>query len=143
MRNISNENSFKHKSFIFVITSKHVYRLDLATRSSSSFFLIAYELDEPLAALISSSAKHSAIVLILRKAASLAPVHNNQIAWFTLRNGDTSTACLLTVPARPIRVESSLGPELMMAVTRTFIGTRKTCLVNIRSYSQKKNTAIC
>lgn len=33
-----------------------------------------------LAALISSSAKHSAIVLMLRKAASRAPVHNSQIA---------------------------------------------------------------
>lgn len=70
------------------------------------------------AALINSSARHSAIVLILRKDASLAPVHNNQIAWFTLLKGDTSTACLLTVPARPIRVESSRGPELIIAETK-------------------------
>lgn len=42
--------------------------------------------------------------------------------WLTLLSGDTSTACRLTVPARPIRVESSLGPELMMAVTRTCRG---------------------
>lgn len=109
---------FKDKEFIFV-TIICSYRLDLATRSSSSFFLIAYELEEPLAALINSSARHSAIVLMLRNAASLAPVHNNQIAWLTRRKGDTSTACLLTVPARPIRVESSLGPELIMAVTNT------------------------
>ena len=47
-----------------------IYRLDLATRSSSSFFLMAYELDEPLAALINSSARHSAIDLTLRKADS-------------------------------------------------------------------------
>merc|ERR1711913_37491 len=98
------------------------YLLDLATRSSSSFFLIALLLLEPLAALISSSARHSAMVLMLRKAASRAPVHSSQIAWLTLLRGDTSTACLLTVPARPIRVESSRGPELMMALTRTCRG---------------------
>lgn len=69
------------------------HRLDLATRSSSSFFceqrlekdfdkkitpvstLIAYEFDEPLAALISSSARHSAMDLTLRKADSR--VYNN------------------------------------------------------------------
>lgn len=113
------ENNVKIQGLLYFPYIKNVYRLDLATRSNSSFFLIAYEFDEPLAALISSSAKHSPIVLMLRKAASLAPVHSNQIAWLTRRNGDTSTACLLTVPARPIRVESSLGPELMMAVTRT------------------------
>lgn len=55
-------------------------RLDLATRSSSSFFLIAYELEEPLAALMSSSARHSAMVLMFLKAASRAPVHSSQIA---------------------------------------------------------------
>merc|ERR1711867_18403 len=99
-----------------------IYLLDLATLSSSSFFLMAYEFDEPLAAFISSSAKHSAIVLMFLKADSLAPVHNNQIAWLTRRRGDTSTACLLTVPARPIRVESSRGPELMIAFTRTCRG---------------------
>merc|ERR1719313_2228581 len=43
-------------------------RLALATRSTSSFFLMAYELEEPLAALMSSSARHSAIVFMLRKA---------------------------------------------------------------------------
>ena len=42
--------------------------------------------------------------------------------WLTLRSGDTSTACLLTVPARPIRVESSRGPLLMMAFTSTCRG---------------------
>merc|ERR1712121_500555 len=99
-----------------------VYLLDLATRSNSSFFLIAYEDEEPLAALISSSAKHSAMVLMLRKAASRAPVQSSQMAWLTLLRGDTSTACLLTVPARPIRVESSRGPELMMAWTRIWRG---------------------
>merc|ERR1711913_154547 len=98
------------------------YLLDLATRSSSSFFLIALLLLEPLAALISSSARHSAMVLMFLKAASRAPVHSSQTAWLTLLRGDTSTACLLTVPARPIRVESSRGPELMMALTRTWRG---------------------
>lgn len=44
------------------------------------------------------------------------------VTWLTLRRGDTSTACLLTVPARPIRVESSRGPLLMMAFTKTWRG---------------------
>ena len=44
-----------------------VYRLALATRSISSFFLIAYELLLPFDALIISSARHSAHVLMLRK----------------------------------------------------------------------------
>lgn len=44
------------------------------------------------------------------------------LTWLTRLSGDTSTACLLTVPARPIRVESSLGPELIIADTRTCSG---------------------
>ena len=44
------------------------------------------------------------------------------MAWLTLLRGDTSTACRLTVPARPIRVESSRGPLLVMASTRTWRG---------------------
>ena len=51
-----------------------IYRLDLATRSISSFFLMAYELDDPFAAFMISSARHSAMVLMLRKEASRAPV---------------------------------------------------------------------
>ena len=57
--------------------------------------------------------------LMFLKAASLAPVQSSQMAWLTLLRGETSTACLLTVPARPILVLSSLGPELMMALTTT------------------------
>jgi hypothetical protein len=45
-----------------------------------------------LAALMSSSAKHSAMVLMLRNAASRAPVQSNQMAWLTRLNGETSTA---------------------------------------------------
>lgn len=71
------------------------------------------------------------MVLILRKAASLAPVHNNQIAWFTRLKGETSTACLLTVPALPIRVESSRGPEFMMAVTKTLNKKKYICYISI------------
>jgi hypothetical protein len=41
---------------------------------------MAYELLEPLAALISSSARHSAMVFTLRNAASRAPVVSSQIA---------------------------------------------------------------
>src|SRR5688572_29134029 len=71
---------------------RYVYRLDLATRSSSSFFLMASELLLPLAALMSSSARHSAMDLTLRKAASRAPVVRRAMAWLTLRRGETSTA---------------------------------------------------
>lgn len=91
-------------------------------RSSSSFFLMAYELEEPFAALISSSARHSAMLLTFLKLASLAPMVNRAMAWLTLLSGDTSTACLRTVPADPIRVESSRGPQLTIASTATWIG---------------------
>ena len=40
----------------------------------------AHLFEEPLAALMSSSARHSAMVLMLRKAASRAPVVSSQIA---------------------------------------------------------------
>ena len=73
-------------------------------------------------ALISSSAKHSAMDLIFLKEASRAPVHNNHMAWLTRLNGATSTACRRTVPARPMRVESSRGPLLMMASHKTWRG---------------------
>ena len=74
--------------------------------------LMAYELEEPLAALMSSSARHSAIDLTLRKADSRVylnqvisiftapqkkeilhtPMVMRAIAWLTRRRGDTSTA---------------------------------------------------
>ena len=72
--------------------------------------LMAYELDEPLAALMSSSARHSAIDFTLRNADSRVyqdkvrnremckmrkgrtPIVRSEIAWFTLRRGETSTA---------------------------------------------------
>merc|ERR1712225_134399 len=101
---------------------RYVYRLDLATRSSSSFFLMAYELEEPLAALMSSSARHSATDLMLRKAASRAPMVRRAMAWLTRRRGETSTAWRRTVPAEPIRVESSRGPQLTMASTAIWMG---------------------
>merc|ERR1719378_256189 len=72
--------------------SYFVYLLDLATRSNSSFFLIAKLLEDPLLALINSSARHSAMVLMDLKEASLVPVHTSQMAWFTRRSGATSTA---------------------------------------------------
>merc|ERR1719192_1530088 len=100
----------------------NVYRLDLATRSSSSFFLIAKLLLLPLAAFMSSSAKHSATVLMFRKAAFLAPVVINQMAWLTRLIGETSQACRRTEPARPIRVESSRGPPFMIALTQIWTG---------------------
>ena len=111
----------KHIFFWFEKT-KNFYLLDTATLSNSSLFLNAYELGDSLAALISSSAKHSAMVLMFRKADSRAPVHNNQMAWLTRLSGETSTAWRLTVPARPILVESSLGPLFLMASTKIFNG---------------------
>lgn len=98
------------------------YRLLLATRSSSSFFLIAYEFELPLAALINSSARHSAMLLTLRKAASRAPIVRRAMAWLTRRSGETSTAWRRTVPAEPILVLSSRGPQLTMASTATWMG---------------------
>lgn len=74
--------------------------------------------EHTLEALISSSARHSAMLLMLRNEASLAPVQSNQMAWLTRRKGDTSTAWRRTVPARPMRVESSLGPLFIIAFTR-------------------------
>ncbi|KAL2286580.1 hypothetical protein FJTKL_06928 [Diaporthe vaccinii] len=106
----------------FAVVLVAIYRLDLATRSSSSFFLMAYELLEPLAALMSSSARHSAMDLTLRNEASRAPVVSREMAWLTRRRGDTSTAWRRTVPAEPIRVESSRGPQLTMASTATWMG---------------------
>ena len=44
------------------------------------------------------------------------------MAWLTRRSGETSTACRRTVPCEPIRVESSRGPVLTMASTRTWMG---------------------
>ena len=53
------------------------------------------------AALMISSARHSAMVFTLWKAASLAPVQSKYSAMLTRRKGDMSTACLLTTPAEP------------------------------------------
>ena len=128
----SNATSFPHSPAAIVTASQpvfvapnatlSVYRLLLATRSSSSFFLIAYEFELPLAALINSSARHSAMLLTLRNAASRAPMVNSAMAWLTRRRGDTSTACRRTVPALPIRVLSSRGPQLTIASTATWMG---------------------
>lgn len=94
--------------------------MDVAFVLGTSFTVVSYRCLRTFAALISSSAKHSAIVLMLRNAASRAPVHNNQIAWLTRLKGETSTAWRRTVPARPIRVESSRGPEFMIADTKIY-----------------------
>jgi hypothetical protein len=51
----------------------------------------------------------------------LTPIVRRAIAWFTLLRGDTSTACRRTVPCEPMRVESSRGPVLTMASTRTCV----------------------
>lgn len=90
--------------------------------SNSSFRLIPNEFELPLAALMSSSARHSEIVLIFLNAASRAPIVSSPIAWLTRLSGDTSTACRLTVPDEPILVESSRTPQLTMASTRIWIG---------------------
>ncbi len=69
---------------------------------------------EPLAAFMSSSARHSLMVLTLRKAASRAPVVSSQMAWLTRRSGEISTAWRRTTPAEPMRVASSRGPLRMV-----------------------------
>lgn len=51
-----------------------------------------YLLEEPLAALMSSSARHSAMVLMFLKALSRAPVVKRYIAWLTRLSGEISTA---------------------------------------------------
>ena len=96
--------------------------MDFAILSSSSFFLTAYESVELLLALMSSSARHSAIVRDDLKADFLQPSVMRPSAWFTLLSGDTSHACLRTVPPTPIRVESSLAPQYWTALTNTTIG---------------------
>ena len=71
---------------------------------------------------MSSSARHSAMDLMFLNADSRAPVQSSHMAWLTRLRGDTSTAWRRTVPARPMRVESSRGPLLMMALTKTCRG---------------------
>lgn len=51
--------------------------------------------------------------------AKRTPVVRRETDWLTRRRGETSTAWRRTVPWEPIRVESSRGPVLTMASTRT------------------------
>ena len=103
--------------------SYNYQRLPLATFSIYSFFLRA-QLDWMLffSTLMSSSAKHSAMVLVALYECSLAPWVIKQMAWLTLLKGETSTACFLTTPPAPILVESSLGPANNKALTTTYKG---------------------
>ena len=59
-------------------------------------------------------------MLVVAQAFRLTPTVRRDIDWLTRRRGDTSTACLRTVPCEPIRVESSRGPVFTMASTRTY-----------------------
>lgn len=59
--------------------------------------------------------------VICRYEGQRTPMVRSEIAWFTLRRGETSTAWRRTVPCEPIRVESSRGPVLTMASTRTCV----------------------
>ena len=72
------------------------------------------------------------------KEASRAPVQQSQIAWLTRLNGETSTAWRRTVPARPILVESSRGPLLIMAFTNTWSGFWKGDFNNGHSFSKNQ-----
>ena len=87
-----------------------VCNLANAKEATESSFQKTDLLEDPLLALMSSSARHSAIVLIFLNDASRAPVVSSISAWFTRRRGEISTACLFTTPADPIRVASSRGP---------------------------------
>jgi hypothetical protein len=53
------------------------------------------------------------------RAPILTPTVRRATAWLTRRRGETSTAWRRTVPWEPIRVESSRGPVLTMASTKT------------------------
>ena len=59
--------------------------MDLATRSSSSF---SFELDEPLAALMSFSERYPAMVLMLRNEAEPAPEVRRKMAWLMRQSGE-------------------------------------------------------
>jgi hypothetical protein len=75
-----------------------------------------------LEARMSSSARHSATVLMVLRAFFLATRQSWKRAKLTLLKEETSTACLLATPPFPILVESSLGPELQTALTTTWTG---------------------
>lgn len=53
--------------------------------------------------------------------AQLTPTVRSAMDWLTRLKGETSTAWRRTVPWEPIRVESSRGPVLTMASTRTCV----------------------
>jgi len=98
------------------LVSKHwTYRLDIATLSTSIFFLMQAEFGLLAAHSMISSAKHSAIDLMFLNALFLAPSTINAMAMLIRVNGATSTACLRTTPALPTLVESSRGPPFSRA----------------------------
>ena len=135
------------------------HRLDLATRSSSSFFCkhinskwhprtfrhqtdlnsiwvwwTLGSVDEFISKALSNrlhiaESRFTSLIKIghlqihypWRKEILHTPVVMRAMAWLTRRRGDTSTAWRRTVPWEPIRVESSRGPVLTMASTRTCI----------------------
>ena len=70
-------------------------------------------LEDSLAQLEISSAKHSEMDLMDLKEARRAPWVIKKMELLTLLNGETSTACLLTVPELPTLQESSLGPPFL------------------------------
>ena len=76
----------KGKKLLGKNTEKQLSKKKQSRRKENHLF------EEPLAALISSSAKHSAMVLMFLKAASRAPVVRRYKAWFTRLRGEISTA---------------------------------------------------
>ena len=101
------------------IKTKLDHLLAFAFLSISSFFLIELQLGLFFDACKISSARISAIFLVFLKDLSLAYLAIKNIAWLILLKGETSTACLFTFPPFPILVESSLGPQLPSASTKT------------------------
>merc|ERR1711903_49127 len=88
---------------------------------------MAYELDEPLAALMNSSARHSAMVLMLRKAASRAPVVRSQMAMLTRRRGETSMAWIGFSPVRRWMISQVC---FMMRTARIFLPLLRPCIIS-------------
>jgi hypothetical protein len=86
-----------------------------------------FRFDDSFEQLTISSAKHSAIDLMLLNDDKRAPIQIKKIAWLTRRIGDTSTACLLTVPDEPTLHESSLGPPFLIASTTICTGFCSGC----------------
>lgn len=93
-REIARNDILPHSTIRTSNTFKFILFLDCIRRRRAPKSQISpkHTVRKYFAALINSSAKHSATVLTFLNAASLAPIVSKAIAWLTLLKGDTSTA---------------------------------------------------